>query len=294
MKRQIQRETTNMLWTIFGVVCFVGAYLWFLVPVNLYSGGFTGVSQLIKLLLIEAIGLPAPKNIDLTGTIFWCLNLPLLFLGYKSLGKKFLLRTIVAVCVQSVLQTVIPAPREPLFDNILLNCIIGGVLSGFGVGIALRAGGSGGGTDILGMYCAKHYPEFRVGKLSVMINFCIYMIAAIRYDIEIAAYSMVFSFVAGMMADRVHEQNIKISAFIVTRNESLGMKINQSLSRGVTSWRAWGEYSHSDEVVHMVVISKYELHALKKLIRQEDPHAFVQITSPDAVIGNFEKRLEVR
>lgn len=294
MKRQLQRETSNMFWAILGVACYAAAYRWFLVPADLYSGGFTGVSQLIKLLLEEGLKLPVPEDFDLTGTILWCINLPLFVLGYKSLGKKFLYRTIVAVCIQSLLLTVIPAPKEPLLGDLLLNCIVGGVLSGVGVGITLRAGGSGGGTDIVGMYCAKHYPEFGVGKLSVMINVAIYAVAAIRYDVEVAAYSMVFSIVAGMMVDRVHDQNIKVSAFVVTKDKTLGEKINQAISRGVTSWKAWGEYSHSEEVVHMVVINKYELQILKRLLRQEDPHAFVQIVSPNTIIGNFEKRLEVQ
>lgn len=293
MSKQIQKETYNMLWAIVGVVFFAIAYRWFLVPEGLYSGGFTGISQLIKLLLTEILHIPMPESIDVTGMIFWCINVPLFVLGYKSIGKKFLYRTIIAVCIQSFLLTTIPAPKEPLLDDILLNCIIGGALSGWGVGITLRAGGSGGGTDIVGMYCAKHYPEFGVGRLSVMMNLCIYVIAAVRYDIEVAAYSMVFSFVAGIMVDRVHFQNIKVSVFIVTKNRELGEKINRGISRGVTSWNAWGEYSHSEEVMHMVVVNKYELQALKKLIRQEDPNAFVQIMSPDMILGNFEKRLEV-
>ncbi len=294
MKRQLQRETSNMLWAILGVACYAAAYRWFLVPADLYSGGFTGVSQLIKLFLVEGLGLYVPKEMDLTGSILWCINLPLFVLGYKSIGKKFLYRTIIAVCIQSVLLTVIPAPDKLLLDDLLLNCVVGGVLSGFGVGITLRAGGSGGGTDIVGMYCAKHYPEFGVGKLNMVINLFVYTIAAIRYDVEVAAYSMIFSIVAGIMMDRVHDQNIKVSVFVVTKEKGMGEKINRTMIRGVTSWKAWGEYSRSEEIVHMVVVNKYELLQLKKLIRQEDPHAFVQVMSPDMIIGNFEKRLEVQ
>lgn len=294
MKRQIQKETENMFWAILGVACYAAAYRWFLVPTNLYSGGFTGVSQLIKMVLVEGFGVHVPEGVDLTGMILWCMNIPLFLLGYKSLGKKFLYRTIVAVCIQSLLLTIIPSPEKPLFNDLLLNGIIGGVLSGFGVGITLRAGGSGGGTDIVGMYCAKNYPEFGVGKLNVVINIFVYAVAAICYDVEVAAYSMIFSIAAGIMMDRVHEQNIKVSAFVVTKDKTLGEKINQAVSRGVTSWKAWGEYSHSEEIVHMVVINKYELQVLKKLIRQQDPQAFVQVLSPNLVIGNFEKRLEVQ
>lgn len=289
----IQKETANMFWAIAGVVFFAVAYRWFVFPAGLYSGGFTGISQLIKLLLTDVLGIREPVGVDFTGIIFWCINLPLFCVGYRYIGKKFLFRTVIAVCIQSVLMTLIPAPEKPLLDDMLLNSVIGGSLSGFGVGITLRAGGSGGGTDVVGMCCAKASPEFSVGKISVLINLCIYAVAALRYDLDVAAYSMAFSLVSGIMVDRVHYQNIKVSAFIVTRNPKLGEKINHLLYRGVTSWKGWGEYSHQDEVIHMVVVNKYELRALKRLIKEEDPNAFVQIISPDMIIGKFEKRLEV-
>ncbi len=190
MGKTLQRETSNMFWSILGVVFFAVAYRWFLFPSNLYSGGFTGISQLLKLLITKIAGVRVPEAIDLTGIIFWCINLPLFLLGYKSIGKKFFCRTIAAVCIQSILLTFIPAPQKPLFRDELLNSMIGGGLSGLGVGLTLRAGGSGGGVDILGMYCAKEYPDFSVGKISVIINAFIYFMAAIGYDLEVAAYSM--------------------------------------------------------------------------------------------------------
>lgn len=294
MKKQIQREVVNMFWAIFGVTCFAASYRWFLVPLGLYSGGFTGISQLIKLFLEEVVGIRFHETMDVTGIIFWCINLPLLVVGYKSIGGKFLIRTVIAVGIQSFLLTFIPAPQHPLIDDILLNCIIGGMLSGFGVGVTLRAGGSGGGLDIVGMYCVKEHPDFGVGKVSIVINLIIYSIAAYRYDLSVAAYSMVFCVASGIMVDRVHDQNINLTAVIVTKSESLGEQINKEIVRGVTSWKGWGEYSHNGEIIHMVVINKYELPALKRLIYQEDPHAFVQILSPDMVLGNFEKRLEVQ
>jgi len=283
-----------MFWAIFGVACFAASYRWFLVPLGLYSGGFTGISQLIKLFLEEVVGIRFHETMDVTGIIFWCINLPLLVVGYKSIGGKFLIRTVIAVGIQSFLLTFIPAPQHPLIDDILLNCIIGGMLSGFGVGVTLRAGGSGGGLDIVGMYCVKEHPDFGVGKVSIIINLIIYSIAAYRYDLSVAAYSMVFCVASGIMVDRVHDQNINLTAVIVTKSESLGEQINKEIVRGVTSWNGWGEYSHNGEIIHMVVINKYELPALKRLIYQEDPHAFVQILSPDMVLGNFEKRLEVQ
>lgn len=282
-----------MFWSICGVAFFAAAYRWFLFPAGLYGGGFTGIAQLIKLFLQEVAGIGIPEKMDLTGTIFWCINIPLFALGYRCIGGKFLYRTIIAVFVQSLLLTFIPAPDAPLLDDLLLNCMIGGALSGLGVGMTLRAGGSGGGLDIVGLYCAKKIPDFSVGKINVLINAFIYLAAAVRYDFEIAAYSMVFAVTAGLVTDCTHYQNIKISAFIVTENKRLGDCISRAVGRGVTSWEGWGEHSRQGKIVHMVVINKYELQELKRLIKKEDPKAFVMILLPETVMGNFEKRLEV-
>lgn len=292
-RNKIHGEPHHLFWSICGVVFFAAAYRWFLVPAGLYGGGFTGIAQLIKLFLQEIVGIGIPEEMDLTGVIFWCINLPLFALGYKCLGGKFLYRTILAVFIQSLLLTFIPAPSSPLLDDLLLNCMIGGALSGLGVGMTLRAGGSGGGLDILGMYCAKKLPDFSVGKINVLTNALIYLAAAIRYDFEIAAYSMVFAVAAGFVTDCTHDQNIKIAAFIVTENKTLGDRISKAVCRGVTSWEGWGEHSRQGKTVHMVVVSKYELQGIKWLIKQEDPQAFVMILLPETTMGNFEKRLEV-
>ena len=127
-----------------------------------------------------------------------------------------------------------------------------------------------------------------------MMNAGIYFIAALRYNIEVAAYSLVFSIIAAVVLDHVHYQNIKVCAFVVTKNKSLGESINRCVSRGVTSWSGWGEFSHQEENIHMIVISKYELQTLKNLIHQMDPDAFVLIVLPEMIWGHFEKRLEVR
>lgn len=293
MKGRFEREVSHMLMAAVGACLFAAAYRWFVFPAGLYSGGFTGIAQLVRLFLTETAGIGEPEWADLTGIIFWCLNLPLFCVGYRSMGRKFFLRTVGIVCLQSLLMTLIPAPRAVLVDDLLLNCTIGGAVSGVGVGIVLREGGSGGGSDIVGMCCAKKYPDFTVGKISIAINICIYLAAALLYDLDVAAYSMVFSICSGVMVDRIHYQNIKVTALIVTRREDLGEKINQVLYRGVTSWKGWGEYSRQGEMIHMVVVNKYELQQLKHLIKEEDSEAFVQILSPDMVIGNFEKRLEV-
>ena len=287
-------EWLHMLYVLIGVALFSVAYRLFLIPAGLYCGGFTGVAQIIKWVISDACGIPVPTNIDIVGIIAWLMNIPLIFMGLKIVGRKFIIRTIIAVCVQSFLMTVLPSPPKPLFSDALLNCLIGGAISGYGVGLSLREGGSGGGTDVVGMICSKKYPGFSVGKIALFINICVYIFAAVKLNLEVAAYSLVFSFIATIVMDKVHDQNIKLTVFIISKDPELGKKLTDFTGRGVTSWKGWGEFTQHEQLVHMTVINKYEWQFLKRFLLQEDPKAFAFVVLPNTILGNFERRLEVR
>lgn len=277
--------------SVLGASIFALAYRIFIVPSHLYSGGTTGISQILKLLLTQAFGLQL--QFDLTGLIFWFINIPLLFLGYRYLGKMFMFRTIISVAVQSFLMAVIPAPAAMLFHDQLLDCVIGGCVAGFGVGITLKAGGSGGGTDIIGLYSAIKFPNFSVGKLSILLNLFIYLFVGFRYGLEPAVYSMIYTLAVGFTVDKIHAQNIRMTVFLISRSETIGTAILNGLRRGVTTWQGWGEYTGEQTYIHMIVLNKLELTQLKKIIQANDPTAFLFVCPLDSVLGNFEKHLEV-
>jgi uncharacterized membrane-anchored protein YitT (DUF2179 family) len=288
------KEWLHMLYVLTGVALFSAAYRLFLVPAGLYSGGFTGIAQIIKWVISDVWGIPMPANIDVVGIIVWLMNVPLVFMGLSVVGRKFIIRTIIAVCVQSFLMTVLPSPPAPLFSDALLNCVIGGAISGYGVGLSLKGGGSGGGTDVVGMVCSKKYPGFSVGKIGLVINICVYLFAAVKLNLETAAYSLVFSFIAAVVMDKVHDQNIKLTVFIISKSPKLGKKLIDYTGRGMTSWNGWGEFTQQGQLVHMMVINKYEWQFLKRFLLQEDPKVFAFVVSPNMILGKFERRLEVR
>ena len=150
---------------ILGVCCCAGAYKFFLSPAGLYNGGFTGIAQIIRNLLQEYAGVTFRS--DPTGILVWCLNIPLMIIGYKVLGRMFMLKTIAVISMQSMLMTVIKGPEAQLISDHALNCVCGGALNGFGIGMLLRSGASGGGTDIVGMVAAKKKPGVSVGSISM-------------------------------------------------------------------------------------------------------------------------------
>ena len=252
-----------------GVFLFAFSFCVFLRPLGLYSGGFTGIAQIIHLVFQDILKIPLPGGIDWTGIIFWMLNIPLFLLSYVLISHSFFYKTIVCVCLQSLFIAFIPSPEIPVFTDPLASVLVGGAISGFGVGLTLTCGGSGGGVDIVGIYCTKRFPRFSVGRISILINVLIYLFCAFRYNLATAAYSALFAIIAGVATDKIHYQNIKAS---------------------VTIWNASGGYTGQSTYVYMAVISKNEIEPLRQLVLTADHNAFIAIQNNIDVTGHFEKR----
>lgn len=276
---------------IFGASCCSVAYKFFLSPAGLYNGGFTGIAQIIRNILQDVVGLHFGS--DPTGILVWCLNAPLMLIGYRELGKKFMAHTIGVITLQSFLMTVLKSPGTQLISDHALNCLFGGALNGFGIGLLLRNGASTGGTDIVGLLGVKRKPDLSVGTLSMAINACIFTYAAITRTFEIAAYSAVYSFITSTVIDRTHYQTTKIAVFVVSKVPILSNEISVEMHRGVTTWEAMGGHSRKTTKVHMIIMNRYELQHFRQVLRAVDKNAFIWTIKVDQVIGNFKQHLGV-
>ena len=104
-----------------GVFLFAFSFCVFLRPLGLYSGGFTGIAQIIHLVFQDILKIPLPGGIDWTGIIFWMLNIPLFLLSYVLISHSFFYKTIVCVCLQSLFIAFIPSPEIPVFTDPLAS-----------------------------------------------------------------------------------------------------------------------------------------------------------------------------
>lgn len=262
----------------------------FIVPAGLYNGGFMGIAQIIRTLLVEYTPFTM-KSIDIAGIINFVINIPLLILAYLKMGKRFFEKTIFGMIFLTLFLTIIKSPSVPIVDEELTACIVGGILAGFGTGIMLRAGGSGGGLDILGMYVTKIKPGFSVGKISMFVNFGVYLLCAVLFNIKVVIYSVIYTVFVSIVMDRAHYQNINTSVMIFTKKEGVANAIIKEMKRGVTNWDGKGAYTNENTTVLITVISKYEITRLRKVVYDIDPNAFMILNSGLDVYGNFEKRL---
>lgn len=262
-----------------------------IIPLGLYNGGFMGIAQLLRTFIVNVLHMPIPSGVDLSGVIYFIINIPLLYMGYKILGKRFAVKTLITVAIQSILLVMVPIPSIPIIDDYLTSCIIGGLIAGTGTGLVLRGRSSGGGQDIIGLCCAKKYPNFSVGKINIIMNIFVYVICLFMFNIEIVIYSLIYTTVLAMALDRVHIQNINMSVMIFTKKEGISRAIIEKTGRGVTNWDGEGAYTNKTSYILFVLISKYEVSQIKQIVHDIDPNAFMIFTEGCSVDGNFEKRL---
>lgn len=281
----------QLLYSVGGNLIYCLGFNLLIVPMGFYSGGFMGVSQLAGLFLTQGLHLPIPPEANITGIIYFAINVPLLYLGYRMLGKEFAVKTLIMTGMMSAFLVVIPIPKVPYVEDYLTACIIGGIMCGLGSGLVLRGRSSAGGQDIIGLCCAKKFPNFSVGKVTIIMNIFVYGVCMFLFDIQIVIYSLIYATVLSVAVDRVHIQNINMSVMIFTKKVGISKAIMEQTGRGVTNWDGEGAYTNRTSYILFVLISKYEVAQLKRIVRNLDPNAFMIFTEGCSVDGNFEKRL---
>lgn len=290
MKPAQKKQLTGLFYAVCGGVLFAAGVNLFITPLDLYNGGFMGIAQLIRTLLTSVFHLSFGQT-DIAGIVYFLINLPILYLAWQKMGKGFFARTVFTVIVQTAALTLIPIPERSIIDDRLTSCIIGGLIAGFGSGLVLRGGSSGGGQDILGLYFTKKFRNFSVGKMSNIINIFVYGVCLLMFDLEIVIYSLIYGVIYAMACDRIHIQNINMSVMIFTKKLGISKAIMEETGRGVTNWDGAGAYTNETSYILFVMISKYEVNQIRRIVQNIDPNAFMIFTEGCSVEGNFEKRL---
>lgn len=263
----------------------------FVVPQGMYSGGLYGLCQVIRTLVVEHLGLET--SVDLAGVLYLLVNLPLIALAWRSLGRGFVIRMTVVTVINSIALAVIPSPVTPIIADKLTSCLVAGILSGFASGLILTCGCSTGGLDILGLYLSKKGKGFTVGKFSITFNAALYALCAVLFNLSAAIYSGIYVVFQSLFLDRLHQQNITVQMTIFTKEDPklLSETIMEKLDRSFTAWEGQGGYSHEQVHVLCVCLNKYEVMSVQMALHEIDPHAFYVVQEGVHVGGNFGRHL---
>ena len=253
----------------------------FLLPNQLSAGGFSGISTIFYYLFELPIG-----------TTTFLLNVPLFIIAFFKFGRYFFIRSITGTFFLSLFLNWFEK-WEMLTHDRLLACIYGGILMGIGTAIILKANSSTGGTDLLAQIIKKYKPEFRTGNLIVILDTIIVTINVLVFkQIEIALYSAISIYIMGKVIDVFLEgvYFTKLLYIISEKHEKIAQRIAEEVERGVTGIYAKGMYTDQDRMVLLCAVSRGEVAKIQKIIKEEDPRAFLIISNAREVFGKGFKR----
>lgn len=259
------------------VGCILGgaAYPLFLTPGNIAPGGLTGLAMVINYLFHWPVG-----------TVTLILNVPLFLIGWKFMGKRFVLRTLIATVLFSLLIDLLPL--KPLTDDSLLSAIFGGVLLGIGLGLILRGEATTGGTDMLARMIHRSIPAISTGMFLMALDCAVVIVAAVAIGVTQALYAIICIYISSKVIDAVMIgfSGNKACFIISGKSDIIMNRILTELERGVTQLSAKGGYTGEERPTLMCVVSRMEVTAVKNVVRDEDENAFMIVVDAHEAIGD--------
>lgn len=275
-RKLIQKYITILV----GSAIFAAGLEFFLIPNNILDGGVVGISMILQNYIKVPLGL-----------FIVLFNIPFLYLGYKQIGRRFTLASLVGIILMSVFTSLFHQ-YPPLINDPFLACIFGGIVLGLGVGLVIKAGGTLDGSEMFSIFATKKLPV-SVGEMVLGINVIIFLIAGFVFSWESALYSMITYFIAAKVMDVTIEgiNESKSVLVISSKYTEITQEISKELGRSSTLLHAEGAYRGEETKVVFCVITRLEESKLKELIYDIDENAFMSVGHVAEVTGaNFKKR----
>ena len=283
-ENRINEFFVDMILTISGIVMAGIALKLFLVPNHFFDGGITGISLLVH------------EIYDLNlGMVILVLNLPLIAVGYFTVGKRFAFRTLISIILLGI--SLLLIPNHAMTADKFLISIFGGAFLGIGIGLIMRTGAALDGIEVLALYTIKR-TSFTITEIILAINILIFIIAGFRFGIETALYSILTYFSATRCIDYVVEglQAFTGVTIVSGKSDAIKYQLVNKLGRGITVYKGErgflpGKFDVSAECdIIFTVITRLEMRKLKNLVYEVDPNAFVFANTIKEASGGVLKR----
>ena len=267
----------NTIGLTIGTIIVAIALELFLIPNTILDGGITGIS----ILLYKQFHIPLYLLVV-------AINIPFIYMGYRNLGRNFLIRTIYSMASFALFLKFFEI-FSPVTEEILLATSFGGALLGFGVGLVIHFGGCVDGTESVAIIISKK-TNLSIGQIILIFNLIIYSIAGIMYGIDRALYSLLTYFITYHVIDYISEglQQVKAALIITEKGTTLSKEIYNRLGRTTTTIKGKGLISGDKEVLYCV-LTRIEIYELRHIVEEMDESAFVTISDVSDIIGNHIK-----
>ena len=260
---------------VLGCVIGAAAYPLFLTPNSIAPGGLTGIATILNHLWKLPVGVTS-----------LAMNVPLFLIGYHAMGRVFVLRSLLATILFSLLIDILPL--GVMTGDPLLATLYGGVLLGVGLGLILRGGATTGGSDMVARMVHRKFSFITVGAFLFAIDCVVVAAAGFFVGTAEALYALISIFVTSRVMDivMVGFSGNKACLVISDACDSISSRIMKEMDRGVTHLSARGGYTGKPRPTILCVVSRVEIVTLKKIIREEDESAFVVIMEAHEAIGD--------
>ena len=271
------KEVLSYLIITIGVLIASYAIDSVILPNSILDGGVTGISIIISRL--------TPLQV---GNLVFILNIPFIIIGYKNLGKRFLIKAVYSMLMYSLFLNLF-SDISPLTDQILLAVVYGGFMLGLGCGIVIKMGGCLDGTESAALILNKRW-HISVGQIILIFNLIIFGTSGLIFGIDRALYSLLTYFITFKVIDVVSlglDQG-KAAMIITDKALDLSKEIYKRLGRTTTMIKADGLISGKKEVLYCV-LTRMEIAELRKIAEEVDDSVFITITDVSEIIGNHIK-----
>lgn len=270
--------TRDYVFIVLGLMVYAFGFTAFILPEKVVIGGLVGVGSLIYFVS----GIPVAIS-------SYVLNLLLLAMAFKIVGKQFVIRTVFGATVMSVLIGVMqPMFPEPLIQQqTFMNLIIGGMLCGFGIGFVFTHNGSTGGTDIVAAMVSKR-TNVSIGRVMIYCDFLIISSSyLVFFQIDKIVYGLIVTFLVSFMADQVILTNRQAIQFTIISHKwtEIADAINNEAHRGCTVLDGIGWYTKQEMKVLMVMCRKIESVTIFRIVKSIDKDAFITQANVNGVYG---------
>ncbi|MGP4060067.1 YitT family protein [Halobacillus sp. H74] len=268
----------NIILILIGSAIFSFGLVHFNIQNELGEGGFTGITLLLLYLFNWD---PAVMNI--------VLNIPVLIIGWKILGRQTFLYSLIGIVAVSVFIKISQQYmiHFDLASDLTLAALFAGVFIGVGLGIIFRYGGTTGGVDIIARLVHK-YMGWSMGRAMFVFDAIVIFISIITYlEYTKGMYTLVAVFVGARVIDFIQEgaYAARGTTIISEKSEEISKRVMEEMDRGVTILEGRGSFSGEKRDVLYCVIGKNEIVRLKSLVDHIDPHAFVAVSHVHDVMG---------
>lgn len=269
----------RMVLLVIGAFISAIAVIIFEAPFNIAPGGISGLA----IILNSTLGLPI-------GVLVLLGNIPIQYLAYRMLGGwGVVFGTILTVVMYSLMIDVLTPyfPPEGVSDNVLLNALFGGILTGIGGALVLRAGGTLGGTSTLGRILQMKY-GIPLSASALYTDGIVIVIAGLIFGWEAALYSMVALYVAAATTDYALEgpSVIRTAVIITDKPREVSDAVLEEMGRGVTGWEARGMFTDQPHTMLYITVGRAQVNELRRLIFDIDPKAFMVVGQGHTAYGH--------